>query len=160
RKAELAKVRPAFDEAARRFADATKQIGDQLESGKVDGYRKTELTRDLRQAELEHGIVLFRSADTYIASGAGGTKERGTALNAAKNRFKILAEKEGGNAVGWAARAWAAECDFAVQNSVEAERQNAMIRSTGNSTPASREGLRMTRFFEVQHKYEGANTPA
>ncbi len=160
RTAELAKARPVFVEAARRFTDAIKQITDQLATGKVEGARKVELTRDLHRAELEHGIVLFRSGDTYGAESTAGKKERGIALLAAKARFKALADRDNTHPVGWAARAWATECDYAIQNTAEADKQSAMIRTAVNTNPAAREGLRMNKFFEVQHKYESAQAPA
>jgi hypothetical protein len=62
--------------------------------------------------------------------------------------------------IGWAARAWAAECDYSVQNNTEAEAQTVLIRNSVSSNFAAREGLRMSRFFEVFHKYQAARTPA
>jgi hypothetical protein len=160
RRVELSKVRPAFDEAARRYADAIKQIEAQLAGGKVEGVRKFELTRDLRRAELEHGVVMFRTADTYPAETAAEKKDRGAVLLTAKKQFLALAERDVNQPLGWAARAWAAECDHVLQNGVEAEKQTAVIRAAVNTNPAAREGLRMSRFFEVQHKYEAAQSAA
>lgn len=158
RESEIRKTRPAFDEAARRYADATKQIADQLATGKVEGVRKFELTRDLHRAELEHGIVLFQKADTVPADTAADKKARGGLIESAKSRFKTLADRDPNLAIGWAARAWAAECDFTVQNTTEADRQTTMIRAAVNTNPAAREGVRMSKYFEVQHKYKEAKT--
>jgi hypothetical protein len=157
RKSEAVKVRPVFEDAAKKYDAAAKQIASALAT--AEGARKIELQKDLNKAELEHGIVLYRMSETYFTGGAAAeTKARGEVLNRAKAQFKKLSDKDINSPTGWAAKAWYAECDGAMQNQSDADKMNERIRVAANSNMAAREGLRMSRYFDVLHKYETASS--
>lgn len=150
-------ARKAFEEAATKYVAATKQLSDLLAGGTVSPARRYVLMNELHQAQLDRGITLFEQSRTYIRpNGPAEITARSDALKQARAAFREVAERNPNNSYSWIARAWETECEFAMQNTTEAEKLTAMIRTEAARYPAAREGIRMTRYFEVVHKYQEA----
>ncbi|MFO0935794.1 MAG: hypothetical protein U0798_04655 [Gemmataceae bacterium] len=159
-RAAAALARPIFDDASKKFVTAAKQIEEQLQSDRTSAIRKYELTRELHQAQLEAGVTRFEQSRTYIRpSGAAEVTARSDALKKAREEFKGVANRDPNNPYSWSARAWEAECEFAMQNNTDGERIVAQIRNDSSRYPAAREGIRMVRYFEVVRKYQSSRSP-
>lgn len=154
-------ARKAFEEAAAKFVSAKKQLADLLAGGTLSPARRYVLTNELHQAQLDRGINLFEQSRTYIRpNGPAEITARSEALKQARTAFREVAGGDPNNSFAWIARAWETECESAMQNTTEAEKLIASIRSEATRYPAARDGVRMTRYFEVLHKYQTARSPA
>jgi tetratricopeptide (TPR) repeat protein len=151
--------RAVFDEAAAKFAAATKHLAEQLAAGTVSPAQRYVLTRELHQAQLDRGINFFEQSRSYIRpAGPAEITARSEALKLARSAFRDVADRDPNHPFTWIARAWETECEFAMQNTTDAEKLIETIRNEAARYPAAREGIRMTRYFEVVHKYQSARS--
>lgn len=158
-KTAAAFARPIFDEASRKFTDAAKQLTTLLTGDAVSGSRRIFLTRELHHAQLESGINLYELARTYVRpSGTKDVSARSDSLKGAKNIFKEVASRDPNNPFYWSAKAWEAECEYAMQNIADGDKLVQSIRTEATRYPAAREGVRMVRYFEVVRKYQSARS--
>jgi TolA-binding protein len=150
--AAFAAARPLFNDAAKLFADAGKQLDGQLADA-ADPLRKAQLTREVLRAEIDHGICLYDSADTFNAQDANQVQERGKVLDTAKAIFDAVGKKDPTNPLCWTARAWVGACDLEKQDNGKAQDAFKRIRDAAKSNPAAADGVRMADFFEIQGKF-------
>lgn len=154
------KVQSVFEEASRQFKSAAAKLTDLLADANLSPARKVQLTRELNQAQLEAGINLFEQSRALVRP-AGGKEltSRNDSLKAAKAAFKVVGDRDANNPFSWIAKAWAIECDYAMQQVAEADKQATALRTDANRYPAARDGVRMLRYFEVARKYAEARSP-
>jgi hypothetical protein len=119
----VAAVRPAFRDAANRFAD-------------------------LAGAGLDRGRCLFDLARTFGPKEKAG---RDKALDEAKAAFQAVHEADKTAPAGWLALAWVAECEREKTNFADADRLLKQVRDSRQ--PAAAAGQRLARFFELRDAF-------
>lgn len=164
RKAELVKVRPLFEDAAKRFGEAAAAYAKNLDDPNLTPAARKDLTADVYKAELDRAINSLEMSRTFISG--GGVQEveaRGKAIDLAKSLFDDLGRRDQYNPLCWVAKAWSAECEQEKDKPVDAKNAFDLIRTTAQKLPAAAQGARLARFFEIRADYTkafGENTPA
>jgi hypothetical protein len=155
-KAEKARARPIFQDAAKRFGQAAAAFAKQLDQANLTAARKRALTTDLYQAELDRATNQLKLADTYDTSGEASADDRsarGKAVQQAEKLFKQLAEADEKHPLCWVARAWmgASQVEGGNQNAAQATFKS--VTDAAKKVPAAAAGARLVRFFEMQGEY-------
>jgi hypothetical protein len=152
---EAAKARPLFLEAAGLFKKGSDKLDDQLKRMDLDPASRKALEQEQLDAELARGINTYALGDTYDPDAAAKEKiERGKHLEEARKVFLDLSKKPNSGRAGWVARAWAAECEYALGRPKEGEKEFEAILKAG--PPEAEDGRRMVQFFQLRRTYEEA----
>lgn len=157
RKAEAAKARPLFEDAARRYETAAGGLESFAKGDGLTAARKAEVLRDYYQAVLDRGINQYHLADTFLDTRGKDGEARLQTAAAAFKTFDDLWKKDQTHPVCWVARAWAAETwalrgeptrfDNAVRELVADSRRNSVVQA------ASAAGVRMAQFFQLREQF-------
>jgi hypothetical protein len=155
RKAAMARTRPIFEEAAKRFGQAAAEYAKKLDDPSLTPSQKRELTRDVLQAKLDRAINYFRLATTYDPP--EGVKEiqlRGTALDQSRDLFIALGKEDVNHPLCWVAMAWSGECEREKTNPREAETIFNRVYDAAKAKPQiAGLGARTARFFDLKATY-------
>jgi|GEM_PF-1685899 len=161
RKAELARARPFFRDAAKAYEEAAAKLEELTNGESLSAPVKRELIRDTFEARLDQGICGFNIGETYYEPRDKEVGERFKAYKDARDFFTRLGEVDDKNPICWVAKAWAIECSYTLPEPPEAEKGATAFReaikkqSFGNS--ASMEGARIFQFFELRRKWRGVS---
>lgn len=150
-RAEAAKARPMFNEAAKLFKDGSDRLDAQVKQGNLDVATRKALEQESLDAELARGINKYSLGDTYKNSAAGELKIRADNLKEAKAIFNDLAKRPGSGRTGWIARAWAAECEFETDTALVGEKENKAILDSNQFE--AEDGKRMVQFFQIRRAF-------
>ncbi len=161
RKAELARARPFFRDAAKAYEEAAAKLEELTKGESLSASVKRELIRDTFEARLDQGICGFNIGETYYEPRDKEVGERFKAYKDARDFFTRLGEVDDKNPVCWVAKAWAIECSYTLPEPPEAEKgatafREAMKKQDFGNT-ASMEGARMFQFFELRRKWRGVS---
>lgn len=151
--AAKAAARPLFLDAAKLFDDAGKQLAGQLADAGLDPLRKAQLSREVMQAEIDRGIALYSTEDTFNKTDPAQIQERGAVLDRARVIFESVGTKDPLNPLCWTARAWAGAIYLEKQDATKAADAFKKIRDAAKTYPAAFDGVRMADFFDVQTKF-------
>ncbi len=160
RKAERAKARPVFEDAAKRFGQAAAAYAQKLNDADLSPAQKADVARDVFQAELDRAVNSYLLADTYDTTDAKGREARGNALKQARDLFVQLGKKEEAQSLGWVAKAWAAECLREMDSAVAARKEFDAVEAAGRKTAAAAAGARLARFFDARALFFAAKNAA
>ncbi|VTT99965.1 unnamed protein product [Gemmataceae bacterium] len=159
-KAEMAKARPLFLLASKRFAEAATKMKARLDSLPATDPARAALTRETFDADLAAAINEYYLSETSLTTGASGVVERDKFLEASRKKFEDLAKGPPTSRTVWIARAWMAEvlADQAKPN--DAKTEFAAILAAPRAE--AEEGKRLARFFQIRREYLdalGENNP-
>jgi hypothetical protein len=146
RKAETAKSRPFFDEAAQRLQAAAALIDAQLAKNATPE-QITALSRLKLQAEYEQGLCLYEQGKTFDDS--DDVLQRGEIFKKAITIFQKVAGKgeKNATATSWMARAWLAGCFYEVQDPTKAKEQ--IRRILREPAGAADQAKRLASYFNI-----------
>ncbi|MCS6866379.1 MAG: hypothetical protein RMJ56_12515 [Gemmataceae bacterium] len=153
-KAEALKAQPLFLTAAKRFEEASKLLRAKLSDPTLEPATRARLEQEAFDAELAVGINQFNTAETYVPEEllSGVDKAaRDKLLEQAKTTFAALAKGSPRSRTVWIARAWIAEVLYEQGKANDAAAEvKAIIDSR---EPASADGKRMARFFQLRRNF-------
>lgn len=159
RLAEIAKARPFFQNAAKKYADAAGALDKQVlalgePTDPATRQQAAELTGLRRRALLEQGISLYNLGLTHVSQAE--VRERGNQITAAKKVFDALAAESEEDPRSWEAKAWAAQCLY--ENDDRSDASTAFAGIMASRDPAAIAGKRQARFFDIQNTlFDGEN---
>ncbi len=153
-KAEALKAQPLFLTAAKRFEEASKLLRAKLDDPGLDPATRARLEQEAFDAELAVGINQFNTAETYVPEEllSGVDKAaRDKLLEQAKTTFTAMAKGSPRSRTVWIARAWIAEVLYEQGKANDAAAEVKAI--TDSREPASADGKRLARFFQLRRNF-------
>jgi hypothetical protein len=112
----------------------------------ADAERAADLTRQLRETELELAKARFHQAQVPTGPERDGIARRNAGLEAARRQFLELARED--DAVAWQARAWVGRCWLELDNIGEARKALAQVEREA-VRPAAAGGVRAARYYQL-----------
>lgn len=157
-RAEAAKARPLFAEAAKRYQEASQRIDAQAAAAPTPAARRA-VTQARYDAAVEAGVNLLARAETYLTPDADEKKERADLIDQARDAFTALAlnNSEVPARVRGVARAWVAECHYEKDEAKRGDEEANRVLT--DPSPEADDGKRAARFFKLRRKFaEAAGT--
>lgn len=158
-KAQRVNARALFQESAKRFDEAAKQIELTIKKTEADetpqGKELLQTLTDAKlNAELDRGINLYNLGQTYSTGADAEPKdiaERGKWINDARKIFSTVGFRDATIPQAYIARAWEAQCSYETQTGTADKEFASLFEQKGE---VAKPGVRLGKAFRVRHTYD------